>query len=347
MSTAWPERPALSIALVACEESGDQLGAGLMKALAARAPVRFSGVGGRHMAACGLQSLFPIDRLAIIGVTAVIARLPLLLRRIAETAEAVVAARPDALVIIDSPDFTHRVARRVCARAPEIPIIDYVSPSVWAWRPGRAKAMRGYVDHVLALLPFEPRVYETLGGPACSYVGHPAIEEAERLRPGKTEHARRERAPPVVLVLPGSRAGEVRRHLDVFGACLALLVERCGPLEAVLPTVPDVLAQIEAGTAGWPARPRIVVAREDKWAAFRSARAALAVSGTVTLELAIAGIPAVVAYKVSLVEEAIARLCLRTQTIVLANLVLGEKIMPELLQRAAVPERLASALAPL
>src|ERR1700682_5930766 len=168
----------LSIVLVAGEESGDQLGAPLMRALKVRTGgrVRFAGVGGREMAAEGLVSPFPIEELAIIGFATILQRLPLILRRIRDTAALVVATRPDALVIIDSPDFTHRVARRVRAMAPSIPILDYVSPSVWAWRPGRARAMHGYVDHVLAILPCEPRVHQRLGGPPCTYVGHPLLE---------------------------------------------------------------------------------------------------------------------------------------------------------------------------
>jgi lipid-A-disaccharide synthase len=343
-----PTRP-LRIFLVACEESGDRLGAGLMQALAASAgrPVEFAGIGGRHMAEQGLESLFAIDQLAIVGFNAVFARLPMLLRRIRETALAVVTQRPDVLVIIDSPDFTHRVARRVRAAAPNIPIVDYVSPTVWAWRPGRARAMRRYVDHLLALLPFEPHAHQELGGPPCTYVGHPLIETATDLRPNAAERARRNASPPVLLVLPGSRSSEIARHLDLLGAAVALIDARCGPLELVLPTVPSVLAKVEEGIAKWAIRPRIVVEGGEKSRAFRTARAALAASGTVTLELALAGVPSVVVYRVSLFEEAIGHLLLRGSTIVLANLVLGENAIPELLQRAATPERLAALATPL
>jgi lipid-A-disaccharide synthase len=259
----------------------------------------------------------------------------------------VVAARPDVLVIIDSPDFTHRVARRVRAAAPTVPIVDYVSPSVWAWRPGRARAMRAYVDHVLALLPFEPAAHARLGGPACTFVGHPLAEELALLRPDAAEVARRKADPPVVLLLPGSRSGEIARHLGVFGAAAALVAERCGALDLVLPTVPHLAERVRQETAGWRVRPRVVVESADKWAAFRVARAALAASGTVTLELAIAGVPTVVAYRVALLSELIYRAAVRVPTIVLANLVLGENVMPEIIQREATPERLAAALAAL
>ncbi len=199
--------------IVAAEESGDALGAALAQALrgAQGGAVKLAGVGGRAMAAAGIASPFAIDELAIIGLTAIPRRLPTILRRIRETADAIVAARPDALVIIDSPDFTHRVARRVRRRAPSIPILDYVSPSVWAWRPGRARAMRAYVDQVLAILPFEPAVHARLGGPPCTYVGHPLIERIAELRPNADEARRRLADPPLVLVLPGSRSNEIRR----------------------------------------------------------------------------------------------------------------------------------------
>jgi len=339
----------LRLFLIACEESGDRLGGALMRALRAASPraIEFIGVGGGDMAEQGLTTLFPIDDLAIVGFNAVFARLPLLVRRINETTAAVLRERPDGLIIIDSPDFTHRVARRVRKAAPEIPIVDYVSPSVWAWRPGRARAMQRYVDHLLALLPFEPDAHKRLGGPPCTYVGHPLTEAVADLRPDERERARRNADPPVLLVLPGSRSSEIARHLDLIGETVQLLETRCGPLELVLPTVPAVRAKVEQGAARWQVAPKIVIEPADKWRAFRTARAALAVSGTVTLELALAGVPSVVTYRVSLFEEAIGRMFLRGSTIVLANLVLGENAMPEFLQRAATPERLAAAVAPL
>jgi len=175
MSIRANDDPARKIFLIATEESGDRLGAQLMKVLRQRLgdAVRFEGVGGHAMGREGLKSQFPISELSIMGFSAVVRQLPKLLRLISETNNAVIRARPDILIIIDSPDFTHRVARRVRSRDAAIPIVDYVSPSVWAWRPGRARAMRGYVDHVLALLPFEPEEYRRLRGPPCTYVGHP------------------------------------------------------------------------------------------------------------------------------------------------------------------------------
>lgn len=342
-----PYRP-LSIYLVAAEESGDALGAALANALAAGAQrVQLAGVGGRAMAAAEIVSPFPIEALSIIGVSAIPRRLPTILRRIRETADAIVAARPDGLVIIDSPDFTHRVARRVRARAPSIPILDYVSPSVWAWRAGRARAMRDYVDCVLAILPFEPEVHARLGGPPCVYVGHPLIERLAQLRPNADEAQRRSTDPPLVLVLPGSRGGEIRRLIAIFGATVAEVAARFGPLELVLPTVAHLAADVRAAVANWTIRPRVVVDPEQKWAAFRTARAALAASGTVTLELALAAVPTVAAYRITLLEEMIARalrMRARLPTIILANFVLGDIVVPEFLQRDCTPQNLAGAL---
>ena len=344
-----PDRP-LRLFLVAGEESGDQLGAALMRALKARTggAVSFTGVGGEAMAAEGLASLFPLRDVTAMGIVAVIARLPRLLRRIRETAAAAaVGERPDALVIIDSPDFTHRVARRVRAAAPKVPIIDYVSPSVWAWRPGRARAMRAYIDHVLALLPFEPDAHVRLGGPPCTYVGHPLAGRVAELRPNADEARRRREDPPMLLLLPGSRHSEVRRLLPVFAGAVERVRASSGALELVLPTVPHLADEIAAATRTWPQPPRILVDPEEKRAAMRHARAALAASGTVTLELALAGVPMVGAYRLAAVEATIARRVIRVPSVILANLVLGENVVPELLQDECTPDRLAAAIAPL
>jgi lipid-A-disaccharide synthase len=339
----------MKIFIIAGEESGDRLGAALMKAIAAQVdgPVEFAGVGGNAMAEHGLTSLFPLADIAINGFAAIPARLPKILRCIREAAAAAVDAAPDAVVIVDSPDFTHRVARRVRAMAPAIPIVDFVSPTVWAWRPGRAAAMRHYVDHVLALLPFEPEVHRRLGGPPCTYVGHPLVEAVSVLRPNAEEAARRNAEPALILVLPGSRASEISRHLATFGAAIGLVRARLGGLgatEIVLPTVAHLFDRVSRETATWRPAPRIVVERAEKWAAFRLARAALAASGTVTLELALAGVPTVIAYKMGIAEELIARVLITAPMIGLANLVLDEKVMPELVQWHATPRRLADAL---
>lgn len=339
----------LEIFLVAAEESGDRLGAALMRALRQRSPepLRFSGVGGREMAAAGLVSLLPMDDFAIIGFAAIPGRLPRIASHMARVVRAVLARRPHALVIIDSPAFTLRVARFVRWFDRSIPIIDYVSPSVWAWRAGRAPAMRRYVDHVLALLPFEPDVHRRLGGPPCSYVGHPLIEEVPKLRPNGAEIERRMADPPIVLAMPGSRSGEVARLADIFGDTLTLVAERAGPIEVVVPTVPHLLAQVTQATSHWRIKPRIVVEQTEKHAALRVARAALAKSGTTTLELAVAGVPMVAAYKVAPLEAAVIRRLVRVPSYILANLVIGRNVVPELVQEDCTPERLAATLAPL
>ena len=346
-----PQPRPLLIYLVAGEESGDALGAALARALrqGAGGEIALAGVGGRAMTAAGIVSPYTIDDLSIIGLSGITQRLPTIFRRIRETADMIVAAQPDALVIIDSPDFTHRVARRVRARAPAIPILDYVSPSVWAWRPWRARTMRAYVDCVLAILPFEPAAYVRLGGPPCLYVGHPLTERLADLRP-KADEARRRRAdPPLILVLPGSRSSEIRRLLAVFGEAVARIAECIGAVELVLPTVPHLLASVREGVAGWAVKPRVVAEPAEKWAAFRTARAALAASGTVTLELALAGVPTVAAYKVPRLEEIIMRpyLTRTIASVILANLVIGENVVPEFLQRDCTAQKLADALLPL
>jgi lipid-A-disaccharide synthase len=348
-----PSRPAGSIGrrvfLIATEESGDRLGAGLMKVLRQRLgdAVQFDGVGGRAMAREGLTSLFPIEELSIMGLSAVLLQLPKLLRLIRQTTDAVIAAAPDALVIIDSPDFTHRVARKVRSQSPSIPIVDYVSPTVWAWRPGRARAMVSYVDHVLALLPFEPKAYERLRGPPCSYVGHPLTEQVGLLRPNADELARRNAEPPVLLVLPGSRRSEVRRHMAIFGETLARLQAEGVAFEAVLPTMSHLEATVRDGVTTWKVAPRIVIGEQDKRAVFRTARAALAKSGTVTLELAISGVPTVAAYRVGSIEATILLRLINVQSVILANLVLGENVVPEFIQQHCTPDNLAGALRPL
>ena len=345
-----PARATSSVArkifLIATEESGDRLGANLMKVLRQRlgGAVQFEGVGGQSMAREGLASLFPIEELSIIGLAAVARQLPKILRLIRETTHAVTQASPDILVIIDSPDFTHRVARRVRARDPSIPIVDYVSPSVWAWRSGRARAMCRYVDHVLALLPFEPEEYRRLRGPPCSYVGHPLIEQIGTLRPNSDEQKRRTEAPPVLLVLPGSRRSEIRYHMAVFGETLSRLRDEGVAFELILPTMPHLMEAVSEGLKDWKVAPRVVVGEQEKRAAFRIAHAALAKSGTVTLELALAGVPMVTAYRTGAVEAWIVLRAINVRSVILANLVIGENVVPEFLQQDCTPDKLAPAL---
>jgi lipid-A-disaccharide synthase len=253
--------------------------------------------------------------------------------------DAVISADPDALVIIDSPDLTHAIAQRVSKRQPALPIVDYVSPSVWAWRASRAASMRSYVDHVLALLPFEPEVFQRLGGPPCTYVGHPLIERLPELQAAKEE-----RRPlgdrPVLLVLPGSRHTEISRLMRPFGEAVGKIAAARPDVEVLLPAVPHLSEEIAARVASWPRQPRLLQGESEKFAAFRQAHAALAASGTVTLELALASVPMVVAYRVDPVARILKRF-LNIHSIVLPNLVLGENPIPEYLDSAGDPDTLA------
>lgn len=340
---------ALRLFIVAGEHSGDALGGKLMVAIrkmVAR-PVHFEGIGGPHMAAEGLATIFPLADVAVMGPLAILAALPRLIRRINQAAAAGVAMRPDALVIIDSPEFTHPIARRIRKRLPHVPVIDYVSPSVWAWRPGRAARMRAYVDHVLALLPFEPEVHARLGGPPCTYVGHPLIERLPDITTADAESLRArlglDLARKTIVVLPGSRGSEVERLMQPFGEGLALLETRVGPLNLVIPAVDHVKELIEARSEGWATRPHIVSGEEAKLQAFAVADAALAASGTVTLELALAGTPMIVAYRVDALAQLLGFL-VKTPHFALSNLVLGERAFPELMQDDCTPAKLAAAL---
>jgi lipid-A-disaccharide synthase len=222
--------------------------------------------------------------------------------------------------------------------------VDYVAPTVWAWRPGRARAMRRYVDHVLAVLPFEPEVYRRLDGPPCSYIGHPLVEQIASLRPNAEEQQRRDAEPAVLLVLPGSRRSEIRHHMAVFGETLRLLREQGITFELVLPTMPHLLDAVREGVADWPVQPRIAIGEDEKKAAFRIARAAFAKSGTVTLELALAGVPMIGAYRAGPIEMWIALTLAKTPSVILANLVIGENVIPEFMQRDAAPEKRVPAL---
>jgi lipid-A-disaccharide synthase len=337
--------------LIAGEESGDQLGARLMQAIGDRlgGRVRFVGVGGERMARLGFRSLFPMEEVALHGITAIIANLGRILWRMAWTAKRVVEAEPDVLVIIDCPGFNLGVARRVRKARPSVPIVEYVSPTVWVWRPGRARWIRGFVDHILALLPFEPAVHARLGGPPCSYVGHPLIERLATFRPASGERTPlTETARPVLLVLPGSRKGEVDRLTEPFGETLALVAERYGrAIEILLPAVPRFADEIKARVARWRVKPTVIQGESDKLAAFRRAHAALAASGTVTLELALAQVPMVVAYRVDLLVKPFKWALSRINSFVLPNLILGTNEIPEFLDGETTPERMAAALLPL
>jgi lipid-A-disaccharide synthase len=338
----------MEIYLAAAEASGDKLGASLMAALKRKSPgVRFSGVGGGAMQAEGLISQYPMSDLAAFGFADVIKSFSRLKRRISETADAIIAARPAAVVLIDSFGFSFRVARLVRTRAPEIPIIKYVAPQVWVWRQGRAKAMRPYFDHTLALFPFEPEVHRDLGGPPCTYVGHPLLELLGKLRPGTEDNARREQKPPVLLVMPGSRRSELRSLMVTFGEAISLLAQKCGTFELLLPTLPHLETEVREAGSAWPVPPAIVTTDAEKFSAMRRARVAIAASGTATLELALAHVPHAGAYRVRWWEAAIARMMVKVKIALLPNILLNERIVPELLQEDCTAGKVAAAVAPL
>jgi len=336
----------LKLAIVAGEESGDLLGADLVSALAAATgrEIELFGVGGRHLQALGLDSLFDPTGISIVGVGAVVRDLPRIVYRVGQTARAVAAYKPDCLVTIDVPAFGLRVARKVRAANPSIPIVHYVCPSVWAWRPQRAPQMRPYVDKVLCLLPFEPQALERLGGPKGVFVGHRlswdpgilAAADRQRERAG----ARREDGVTTLLVLPGSREGEVNALLPAFGETVSILRERGNRLRLLLPTVPHVADLVGGLTEGWPDRPEIILEQERKWQAFGEADVALAASGTVSLELALARVPLVACYKADPLMRLLKGL-ISVWTASLPNLIADRPVVPEYYNEFVRPGMLA------
>jgi len=333
------------IFLVAGEPSGDSLGARLMAALRERTggAVRFAGVGGPAMAGQGLSSLFPMADLTVMGLAEVLPRLPLLLRRIGETARAARRLEPDAVVTIDSPDFNFRLAKRL--RNAGIPLVHFVAPSVWAWRPGRARVIARRIDHLLALLPFEPPYFER-EGLACTFVGHPVVESGADRGDGAAFRRRHGIADDASLLclLPGSRASETSRLLPVFAETAARLAAGRPDLRFVVPLAPSVDDAVKRSVADWAVPVVVVEDVAEKYDAFAAATAALAASGTVALELAMAGTPAVIAYRMSPPTAWLARRLLRVRHVSLVNLVLDRAVMPEFLQADCRADRLADAV---
>jgi len=337
-------RDSLSLMLVCGEPSGDQLGGQLMAALKSivTGGLEITGVGGRAMSAQGLQSLFPLDDTAVMGLREVVPKIPIILRRVREICDIAIATRPDAVVLIDSPDFTHRIARRLKRLDPTIRTIDYVAPQVWASRAYRARAMARNFDLLLALLPFEPPFFEKYGLHTV-FVGHPVIERANLMRGGSQLRARLgiDADAPLLVVLPGSRSSEIRFILPVFRAAVSEIAKRVPRLVTVLPTVSHVAEKVKQETTNWPARLHILEGDTDKFAAFDAANVALAASGTVTTELALARTPMVVAYRVGWFTFTLVRPLILLPLITLVNLLLERRAVPEFLQSAASPLALA------
>lgn len=339
----------MQVFLIAGEPSGDRLGAALMAGLKTLVPsVTFAGIGGPTMAEEGLHSLFPMEELSIMGLVEVLPKYFHLKRRIRETADAVLTANPAALITIDSPDFCLRVAGLVKAAQPGLKTIHYVAPSVWAWRPGRAQKMARVIDHVLALLPFEPP-YMTAAGMTCDFVGHPVTAEpvatpAEAMA-FRAAHGIAEGA-PLIAALPGSRKGEVTRLIPPFGETLAHVAATHPGLRVVLPTPRHLQALVTEATKDWPGAPVILPAPDvaTRTAAFAAADAALAASGTVSLELAAQGCPMVIAYDMAPLTLWLMRRVARIDTVTLVNLVSETRAVPEFIGSDCRAERIAPAL---
>lgn len=318
--------------VAAGEPSGDALGARLMAALTALSDgrVQFAGIGGSRMAAQGLDTLFPMADLTVMGAAEVLPRAPLLLRRIRETVSAVDRLKPAAVVTIDSPGFSFRVQRRLAPGRTRR--IHYVAPSVWAWRPGRARTIAGFLDRVLCLLPFEPPYFER-EGLAARFVGHPVVEEGADKGDGAAFRARRDLGDaPVLAVLPGSRRSETARLLPIFGRTVAALLARRPELRVVVPTVSTVAEPVREAVRAWPGAPVVVEDVREKFDAFAAARAALAASGTVSLELALARLPMVIAYRINPATYAWVKPLIRLKHVTLANILLDRGAVPECLQ---------------
>ncbi len=332
--------------LIAGEPSGDALGAALMAGLKQVMPkAQFHGVGGPLMQAQGLRSQFPMDELSVMGIAEVLPKYRALKRRIAECADAVIALKPDALITIDSPDFCLRVAKQVKA-ASDIKTIHYVAPSVWAWRAGRATKMARVIDHVLALLPFEPPLMQA-AGMGCDFVGHPVVNDPvaspAEIAAFREQHALKDT--PLLLVLPGSRRGEVARLAPIFGQTLGHLCKAQPDLKVVVPAASAVAGQVRAFVADWPIKPIIIDGDPaQKRAAFGAADVALAASGTVSLELAAASTPMVVAYDMNWFSRLLISRMLKIDTVTLVNLVSETRVVPEFLGAQCDPEQIAKGI---
>ena len=344
------DRPAPFLFIIAGEPSGDALGAALIAALRERTDgrLRIAGIGGELMAAQGLGSLVPLADLAVAGIAEILPRAPLILRRVRETVAAIRAERPDAVVTIDSSGFSWRVAHRLRRKGETLALIHYVAPMVWAWRAGRARRMARWYDHLLTLLPFEPPYFEKVGL-AATYVGHPVLESgADRGDAARFRAAHGIGTDELVLcVLPGSRGGEVNRLLPVFGEALRRLEGMVGPFRVAVPTVATVAEAVAAGVRDWPGRPLLLRGAADKYDAFAASRAALAASGTVALELALARVPMAVAYRLNPLTEVLLDRILKVRQVNLVNLLIGRPLVPEHLRGACAPEPLAASLAAL
>lgn len=338
----------LKIGIIAGEESGELLAANLIQAMRLHTgrDIQLVGVGGKQLEELGLKSLFPSSEIALMGISAIVRDLPRLIARIGSTARALAEERPDCLVTVDSPEFNLRVAAKTRAMAPDIPIVHYVCPSVWAWRPSRAVAMRPSIDHVLCLLPFEVAELERLGGPRATFVGHRLSHDAGALQAASMQHSKRQLSDGGVrnlLLLPGSRTGEVRSLIEPFREVVDELQARGRNLRLVLPTVPNVVEIVRQETGSWRLKPEILTSASEKWRAFGEADAALIASGTVSLELALCGVPMISTYKLDVLAR-LARRLVTAWSASLPNLIADRVIVPEYIDEMVRPLYIARQL---
>ncbi len=335
----------LHVMLVAGEPSGDSLGGALMAALNDQTggAVRYSGVGGPQMEAQGLTSIFPMSDLSLMGLAEVAPRIPLLRRRLREAEDHALASQPDAVVTIDSPGFNFRLGRRL--RHQGSPLIHYVAPQVWAWRPKRAEEIAQFLDHLLVLFPFEPPYFQAVHLPT-TFVGHPVVASGLSAGDGPGFRARHGIDPSdtVLAVLPGSRGSEVQRLLPRFGGSLKAISEAVPNLKVVVPAVAEMMDRIRAASALWPVPTTVVSGIDEKADALAASDAALAASGTITLELALARVPAVIAYRLHPLTALIARRLMRAKFASMVNVMMDRMVAPEFLQGECRPSRLAPAV---
>ncbi len=334
----------VKIFLLAGEPSGDVIGARLMQALRKRQngfDIDFFGVGGTRMQSQGLNSLFPMEELSLMGFTEVLPHVPRLLKRLSETRKEIVSQQPDMALTIDSPGFSLRLQERLNGQA--LKRVHYVAPQVWAWRRGRAAKLGAKIDHLLALLPFEPPFFEK-HGLACSFVGHPIIEEAERRGDGARFRKRYQQPDdvPIICLLPGSRLTEIKQHMPVLKAAANRLGQRYPRLRLILPTLPSLTPVLRPMVEDWPTRPLILDERADRFDAYAASRLAIAASGTVTLELALAGLPHITIYRTGAITAWLARRMIHVDHVNLVNLILNRPVVPEWLQEDCNPERITT-----
>ena len=344
----------MKIALIAGESSGDKLGAALIDGLDAilEQPADFIGVAGPRMMKRGMDSLFAMQELSVMGIVEILKQYPRLKRRLNETADYIIAQNPDVLITIDAPEFSLRLAEIIHAKS-DIPTVHYVAPTVWAWRPKRADKMAHFIDHVLALFPFEPPLMQR-AGMSCDFVGHPVVTDPiatnEEVAAFRDDFGIGDA--PLVLILPGSRNNEVSKLMAPFGETLALARQTMPDLQCVLPAAPHVVGAVQEAVQNWPIRPIVLDHRElgettyevTKRAAFRAADVALAASGTVSLELAANDTPMVIAYDMGWLSRQIIGRMLITDTVTLVNLVTDTRVIPEFIGKNCRADLIAPAL---